>query len=92
MANTIELVTKFEPYTDEIFTTESKKSLLTNLDFSWSGAHSIKIYKVTTAPMNDYGRSGPAEGNWSRYGVVEGLDATTQENVFDNGIMQSKNF
>ena len=43
MANTIELVTKFEPYTDEIFTTESKKSLLTNLDFSWSGAHSIKI-------------------------------------------------
>lgn len=79
MENTIELVTKFEPYTDEIFTTESKKSLLTNLDFSWSGAHSIKIYKVTTAPMNDYGRSGPAEGNWSRYGVVEGLDATTQE-------------
>lgn len=29
--------------------------------------------------MNDYGRSGPAEGNWSRYGAVEGLDATTEE-------------
>lgn len=79
MANTIELVTKFAPYTDEIFTTESRKSLLTNQDFDWSGAHSVKIYKVTTASMNDYGRSGPNEGNWSRYGAVEGLNATTQE-------------
>lgn len=79
MANTIELVTKFEPYVDEIFTTESKKSLLTNQDFSWSGAHSVKIYKITTASMSDYGRTGPNEGNWSRYGAVEGLNATTQE-------------
>lgn len=38
----ISLVTQFQPYTDEIFTTESKKSLLTNQDFSWTGAHSIK--------------------------------------------------
>ena len=29
--------------------------------------------------MNDYGRSGPAEGEWSRYGRVQGLDATTEE-------------
>ena len=29
--------------------------------------------------MNDYGRSGPTEGNWSRYGAVESLDATTEE-------------
>ena len=28
--------------------------------------------------MNDYGRSGPAEGNWSRYGKIQSLDATTQ--------------
>lgn len=81
MANTIELVTKFEPYTDEQFSTESKKSLLTNQDFSWSGAHSVKIYKITTSQMSDYGRSGPAEGNWSRYGAVEGLSATTQEMI-----------
>ena len=81
MANTIELATKFLPYTDEQFATESKKSLLTNQDFSWSGAHSVKIYRITTASMSDYGRSGPAEGNWSRYGAVEGLDATTQEMI-----------
>ena len=81
MAATIELATKFLPYTDEQFATESKKSLLTNQDFSWSGAHSVKVYKVTTSKMNDYGRSGPAEGNWSRYGAVEGLSATTQEMI-----------
>jgi len=75
----IELVTKFLPYVDELFSTESKKSLLTNQDLSWTGAHTIKVYKVTTASMNDYGRSGPKAGNWSRYGSVQGLDATTEE-------------
>lgn len=64
---------------DELFTTESKKSMLTNQDFTWSGAHTVKAYKITTASMTDYGRSGPATGNWSRYGSVQGLDATTEE-------------
>lgn len=64
---------------DELFTAESKKSLLTNQDFDWTGAHSIKVYKITTAEMNDYGRSGPTGDNWSRYGAVEGIDATTEE-------------
>ena len=75
----ISLVTKYLPYVDEMFTKESKKSMLTNQDFSWTGAHTVKVYKVTTAEMGDYGRSGPAEGNWSRYGEVQGLDATTEE-------------
>ena len=79
MANTINLVTKFSPHVDELFTAESKKSLLTNQDFDWTGAHSIKVYKITTAEMNDYGRSGPTGDNWSRYGAVEGIDATTEE-------------
>ncbi|MSS35967.1 hypothetical protein [Clostridium porci] len=75
----ISLVTQYLPYVDELFSTESKKSLLTNQDLSWTGAHTIKVYKVTTASMNDYGRSGPAAGEWSRYGQVQGLDATTEE-------------
>ena len=75
----IELVTQYLPYVDELFSTESKKSLLTNQDFSWTGAHTIKVYKITTAQMGDYGRSGPESGNWSRYGEVQGLDATTEE-------------
>ncbi len=75
----IELVSKFLPYVDEIFTKESKKSLVTNKDFSWTGAHSIKVYKVSVSNMNDYNRDGADNGNWSRYGAVEGLNAVTQE-------------
>lgn len=75
----INLVTKFQPYTDEQFSTESKKALVTNQDLDWTGAHTVKVYKVTTSAMNDYGRSGPATGNWSRYGAVAALDATTEE-------------
>lgn len=76
---TINLTTKFQPYTDEQFTTESRKSLLTNQDFDWTGAHTVKVYKISTAPMTDYGRTGPVESNWSRYGAVSSLDATTEE-------------
>ena len=75
----IDLVTKFLPYVDEMFSTESKKSLLTNQDFEWTGAHTVKVYKITTAPMNDYNRAGTAGDNWSRYGAVSSLDATTEE-------------
>ena len=74
----IELVTKYKPYTDEVFAAESKTSLLTNNDIDWTGAKTVKVYKVTTAPMNDYDRDGTCE-NWSRYGAVAGLDATTEE-------------
>lgn len=75
----IDLTTKFAPYTDEQFSTESKRSLLTNQDFDWTGAHTVKVYKVGTSDMNDYGRNGPAEGSWSRFGPVQALDATTEE-------------
>lgn len=88
----IDLTTKYQPYVDEVFATESKKSLVTNNDFSWAGAHSIKVYKVTTGQMNDYDRPGenvgtviPGESEQpstvilSRYGAIESLDATTEE-------------
>ena len=75
----IELVNKYLPHTDEVFAAESKMSLLTNHDYDWTGAHTVKVYKVTTAPMNDYNRTGADNGNWSRYGAVAGLDATTEE-------------
>lgn len=80
----IELAEKYLPYVDEQFTTESKKELVTNQDFSWSGAHTVKIYKVSTGEMTDYGRSGPKTGNWSRYGAVQSLDATTQTMTLRN--------
>lgn len=74
----IELVTKYLPYVDEVFEKESKKSLLTNQDFNFDGAGTVKIYKISTAEMNDYGRNGAATGNWSRYGAVKDLNATTE--------------
>lgn len=88
----IELVGKFEPYVDEIFNTESNKGLVTNKDFSWTGVHSIKIYKVTTAEMNDYDRPGEKVGTQdedskiilSRYGAIQSLDATTEEMTLKN--------
>ena len=82
MANTVNLVTTFLPLVDEKFTTESRKSLLTNNDFDWTGAHSIKVYKVSTSAMNDYDRPGANTAtNWSRFGPVAGLDATTEEMI-----------
>ena len=75
----INLATKFLPYVDEKFSTESKKSLLTNQDFDWTGAHTVKVYKISTSAMNDYSRNTPEGMTGSRYGVVKDLDATTEE-------------
>lgn len=75
----IQLVTQFKEYTDEIFTTESKKSLLTNNDFDWTGAHTIKVYKVSTSAMTDYVRNPGLGFTGSRYGTIDDLDATTEE-------------
>lgn len=89
----INLVTKFQPYVDEKFATESKTELMTNQDFDWTGAHTVKVYKVSTANMTDYDRQGAGveisatvDGETvtqtvfpSRFGPIQGLDATTEE-------------
>lgn len=75
----INLTTKFLPYTDELFATESKKSLLTNNDFDWTGAHTVKVYKVSTSEMTDYNRNPVTGFTGSRYGTIKDLDATTEE-------------
>lgn len=81
----INLVTQFQPYVDEIFTKESKKELVTNQDFDWTGAHTIKVYKISTGTMNDYDRAGTGSGaKGSRYGAVQSLDATTEEFTLKN--------
>lgn len=74
----INLTTKFVPYTDEMFSTESKTSLVTNKDLDWTGAHTVKVYKVGTSAMNDYDRN-PSTQNLSRFGSVKDLEATTEE-------------
>ncbi|MCI5708958.1 hypothetical protein [Veillonella caviae] len=73
----VELATEFLPYVDEQFKAESKRELITNHDFEFTGAHTVKVYKVSTSTMNDYDRDGTGS-NASRYGQVQGLDATTE--------------
>ena len=85
----VTLAEKFLPYVDEQFKAESKKSLLTNQDFNWTGAHTVKIYKISTAAMTDYGRTGPTGTNWSRYGAVAGLDAAIGDFVYEFDTLQT---
>jgi hypothetical protein len=47
--------------------------MITNKNFSWTGANSIKIYSVNTMTMNDYQASGD-----SRYGDPEDVGTTLQ--------------
>ncbi len=75
---------RYTPQTDELFKAESKSSLLTNTDYDWSGAHSIKLYKISTTPLNDYSRNrstAPEDSSesLSRYGKLLDLSATTEE-------------
>ena len=80
----INLVTKFSPLVDERFEVESKTSLVTNKDYDFIGTHSIKIYSVGTAEMNDYGRNATISNDesdhvLSRYGVIKDLSTSIQE-------------
>lgn len=72
----INLATKFSDKVDEKFTTESKTSLVTNKEYEFIGAHSIKIYSVGTAEMNNYGRN---TDGISRYGTPKDLSTDVQE-------------
>lgn len=86
----IDLTVKFAPYVDEQFKNESKRYLLTNNDYDWTGAHTIKVYKISTSAMNDYQRNGyvsafgDGEASWSRFGPVKDLDAVTEELTLKN--------
>lgn len=80
----IELVKKYTGPVDELFKAESKKALVSNTNYDWTGAHAIKVYKISTAAMNDYDRTGarPGEGvevSISRYGALADLNSSTEE-------------
>lgn len=80
----IELVTKFAPKTDEMFMAESKRSLLTNSDYDWTGARTVKVWKISTVPLNDYSRTGRVADEdtaamLSRYGDITDLNAAAEE-------------
>ena len=78
----IDLATKYIPYVDEQFTNESKLSLITNQDFDFTGAKTVKVYKVNTSPMNDYDRVGKGTFQNSRYGNISNLTGSTEGQIF----------
>lgn len=74
----IELASKFAPYVDEQFKQESKTSVIATAPFDFAGANVVNVYTVTTAPMNDYNRTGEVGENMiSRYGSPDNLTAST---------------
>lgn len=68
--------TKYSPIVDEKFYTESKASLVTNQNYDWVGAKTVKVYSIGTAEENTYGRN---TNGTSRYGTVKDLSVTEQE-------------
>lgn len=82
----VTLAKKYAPYTDELFKTESKASLVTNTDFDWSGAHTVLVYKISTSEMNDYARNVDENSDpcLSRYGAIYDLNAATEEMILKN--------
>ena len=70
----VNYASKYSKKVDEAFTLESQASLVTNNDYEFTGARSVNVYSVGTAPMNDYQDSGT-----NRYGNPQELGTTVQE-------------
>jgi hypothetical protein len=76
----IDLATKYANEVDELLKSEPKTQLFTNENYDFTGAHTVKVYKVTSVELNDYKRSlEDGEEIISRYGQIQDLSATTQE-------------
>lgn len=74
---------KYVTATDDIFKAESKLSLLTNTDYDWTGAHTVDVWNISTAEMNDYARN-VKDGDdniISRYGKICDLDHQKSEQL-----------
>ena len=80
----VSLATVYAAATDELFKTEAKIGLVTNRDYDWTGAHSVKVWKISTAPMVDYARNvsaGEDATPLTRYGALVDLNAATEEMI-----------
>lgn len=71
---TINLATKYADVIDERFALESLTATAVNSDYDFSGAQTVKVYAMDTAPLNDYVNSG-----YNRYGIPAELGDAVQE-------------
>jgi len=70
----INLATKYSDVIDERFAAESLTSSAVNSDYDFTGAQTVKVYSMETAPLNDYNNSGA-----NRYGNPLELGDLIQE-------------
>ncbi len=70
----INLATKYSDVIDERFAAESLTASAVNSDYDFTGAQTVKVYSMETAPLNDYNNSGS-----NRYGNPLELGDLIQE-------------
>jgi hypothetical protein len=70
----INLAKKYSKKVDERFARESFLANALHSDYGFTGAKTVEVYSIPTAPMNDYSRSG-----LSRYGSPRDASRNVQE-------------
>lgn len=71
---TIDYAKKYSNEVSERFVEGTKTAGLVNNKYDFTGVKTVKVYNVSTAPLNDYKRTGA-----NRFGTPAELDATTEE-------------
>lgn len=65
---------KYAPLVDERFSVGALTAEAVNQNYDWTGVQTVRVYRIPTAPMQDYKREGAA-----RYGVAQELGNEVQE-------------
>lgn len=71
---TIDYAKKYASQVSEKFVEGTKTAGLINNKYDFTGVKTVKVYNVSTAPLNDYQRTGT-----NRFGTPAELDASTEE-------------
>ena len=76
MANTINLVTKFQPLLDEVYKAASLTADLENSAVKFDGTKTVKILKVTVPPLGAYTRNsgytaGDVTADWEAFTLTQ---------------------
>ncbi len=76
MANTINLVTKFQPLLDEVYKAASLTSDLENSAVKFDGSKTVKVLKLTVPPLGAYTRNsgytaGDVTADWESFTLTQ---------------------
>lgn len=76
MANTINLVTKFQPLLDEVYQAASLTGDLENSAVKFDGSKTVKVLKLTVPPLGTYTRnsgytSGDVTADWEAFTLTQ---------------------